>query len=343
MARLCAVLVAGILALSSMGALAVPLPPGATGNLFIASFDIGGGTLFALEPGGTLRTIIQPFPQINALAFEGPRSLLVGSEGLDRVDRVVLNSDGSVQSRAVLLPGLPGAEALAFDAKGRLYVSDYQLDRIERVTFAPDGSVLTRSVLPHAFPHASGLAVNALGQLFVSEEDRQQVERLSFGPDGALLSVDVIAVGFPGASALAFDAAGNLYVAAGSFGGGLRAIDRLAFNPDGSVASRKKVADLPNGTALAFDAAGDLFAAEGFFGGGGNAVYRYRLDADGNMLSRETALAMDPFGPNALAFQPVAVPEPPSWVLSLPLLVGVKIYLHFRRPACRVSGRAGSA
>lgn len=302
-------LAAGLTLVFPMPALGLPLPPTATGDLFIGSFDIDGGVLFARSPGGTLRIVIQPYPEIDALAFQNPSTLLVGSEGLQTVDRIRLKPDGTVQSRSTLLTSTSG-EAMALDSHGVLYVSSLA-GRIERVTFAPDGSVSTRTLFT-ASPHASGLAIGPSGSLFVTEASRDDVERLTINPDGTLGGLAVLTAGFGNLGALAFDTAGNLFV---GYEGG---IDLLGLNPDGSLASRSHISSIVNVTALAFDDTGALYAAVGI--PGGNAIHELTLDPSGRVLTDQNILSMDPFGPNALAFQPVeaaSVPEPATWTLLL--------------------------
>jgi sugar lactone lactonase YvrE len=327
MKRLQALLAGALLALASTEALALPpLPPAGTGDLFIASFSaLPNGAIFARAPDGTLSTVIMPYPQINALAFQNPSTLLVGSEwsAFRDIERIRLNPDGSVQSQSALLTGLSRPEAMAFDSHGVLYVSDFGLAQIQRVTFAPDGSVLTRGLFATT-PHASGLAFGPSGNLFVTEAATDDVERLTVNPGGGFGGRTVLAGGFFNLGALAFDRTGKLFV------GYQHGIDLLLLNPDESVASRTHIWNIENVTALAFDGTGDLFAAVGI--AGGNAVHELTLDPAGRVVTDQNILSVG--GPNALAFQPGApptIPEPPSWVLLLTAVAGLAMVWRLRQ------------
>ena len=233
------------------------LPPGtahpegiaadASGNLYVANFDVTGnttvGTIVVFDRNGRwLRTlqIDNGSTLLLGLGFNPvTHDLLVADLGKQQVLKVDPQS-GASSVFASIPGGGGGPNALAFDAAGNVFISDSFQATIWRtspaggvpVAWVTDALLGTSGVPPFG---ANGLAFNRnASALFVANTGNDTVVRIPLpnGPSGTPGTPEVFVNSINGADGLVIDAADNLWVAAN------QADEIVVLDPSGRVIAK---------------------------------------------------------------------------------------------------------
>jgi sugar lactone lactonase YvrE len=200
----------------------------ASGNLYVADFDVSGntpvGNIVVFDPNGRwLRTlqVTNGSALLLGIAFNPlTGDLLVCDLGKSQVLRV--DPQSGAASVFTTIPGSGGPNALAFDVAGNVYISDSFQATIWRTppgggaptAWVTDPLLGTSGVPPFG---ANGLAFNRdASALFVANTGNDTIVRVALpnGPSGMPRPVDVFVNSINGADGLIIDASDNLWVVA---------------------------------------------------------------------------------------------------------------------------------
>ena len=233
------------------------LPPGtahpegiaadASGNLYVANFDVTGNTTV-----GTIVVFARNGRWLRTLQIDNGSTLLLGL-GFNPVTHDLLVADlgkqqvlkvdpqsGASSVFASIPGGGGGPNALAFDAAGNVFISDSFQATIWRtspaggvpVAWVTDALLGTSGVPPFG---ANGLAFNRnASALFVANTGNDTVVRIPLpnGPSGTPGTPEVFVNSINGADGLVIDAADNLWVAAN------QADEIVVLDPSGRVIAK---------------------------------------------------------------------------------------------------------
>jgi sugar lactone lactonase YvrE len=199
----------------------------ASGNLYVANFDIGkpltdpGNVVVFGRNGKLLRTLVitASTPRLLGIAFQpGTGNLLVLDIGGSRV--VSIDPVSGSSNVFSTLPAGAGPNALTFDPSGNVYVSDSFLATIWQippgggapVPWASDPVLGTAGVPPFG---ANGIAFNSkYTAMFVANTGDDTIVKIPVLPGFIADAPEVFVNSVNGADGLIIDTADNLWVAA---------------------------------------------------------------------------------------------------------------------------------
>lgn len=187
---------------------------------------------------------------------------------------------------------------LAFDSSGNLYASNYGNDTISKFNSA---GAYVSSISSHLYDPA-GMAFDSSGNLYVANRFTDSISK--FNASGSYVSSINTSLDVP--TGLAFDSSGNLYASNPSRSAYSDSISK--FNSSGSYVSSiyTNLSNMSSPWGMAFDSSGNLYVANpgnytiSKFGPLGNFITSW--DTGGSVWY--------------LAFKPVSVPEPSTYVLA---------------------------
>jgi sugar lactone lactonase YvrE len=237
--------------------------------------------------------------------------LLYVSNGNTIVSYETTGVDGvAIAATMTTFANMGGSSGLAFDLSGNLYVSQMGNDTIRK--FNSSGAYV--SIINTNLSGPSGLACDTSGNLYAANPYGSYGNTISkFDSSGVYVSN--ISSNLSSPYGQTFDNLGNLYAA--NFGG--NSISK--FDSSGVYLSNITT-NLVSPSDLAFDSLGNLYAVNYT----SNTISKF--DSSGTFLtSWSTGYPL-----YSLAFRPVSVPEPSTYILAA-IAAGVMAYLASRRNA----------
>jgi hypothetical protein len=253
------------------------------------------------------------------LAFDSSGNLYVSNVGTNTGFISKFNSSGEFVSS--ITSNLNEPAGLAFDSAGNLYAANTHSKSISKFNSAGTyiGSI-TSSVQANLYgPY--GLAFDSSGNLYTGNQYNSVGTISKFDPAGDFVNSFVSDPNGPsgGPAGLAFDSAGILYSAnAGSQFNG-QSISK--FNSSGILIGKINDSSLKGAVGLAFDSLGNLYVSSI----GNRKIFKY--DSAGNFL---TSWSTGLYSPSFIAFKPVSVPEPSTYILAT-IAASTLAYVAHRR------------
>lgn len=182
---------------------------------------------------------------------------------------------------------------LVFNTSGDLYVSDFSGNTIKKFNSAG----IYQSSITSDINSPYGMVFDTSGNLYVANSAVRNSTISKFNSDGVYLSSINTNLNWP--AGLAIDASGNIYSVNGD-----STISK--FNSAGVYLSSINT-NLNSPVGLAFDSSGNMYASNA----GNNTISKF--NASGSFLtSWSTGLSR----PRLIAFKPVSVPEPSTYILA---------------------------
>jgi sugar lactone lactonase YvrE len=272
----------------------------------IATYDTTGGV------GSTIKGTKATFASTNlnnptGLAFDTSGNLYVANFLGNTISK--FNSSGGYVSN---ISGLSGPVGLAFDSTGILYVAS----GINTIGKFNASDTYIGSISDPNLNSPTGLAFDISGNLYAS---CYNTTISKFNSSGTYVSSINSHLYNP--NGLAFDSSGNLYVANTAIYS-IRKFNALG-GYTGSIDDPTNSSYLNGPVGLTFDSLGNLYVANWL----GYMVSKF--DSSGNFL---TSWSTYPAAPFYLAFRPIPVPEPSTYILAA-IAAGVMAYLARRRKA----------
>ena len=191
------------------------------------------------------------------------------------------------------------AFGMAFDVSGNLYVANRSGNSISK--FNTSGSYVSN--ITSNLNEPTGIAFDSTGNLYVANQSGNSISK--FNSSGGFVSSITSNLNYP--LGIAFDSSGNLYTTNNGLSANINEISK--HNSSGTYIG-SITSNLTSPLGIVFDSTGNLYASNYR----ANTITKF--DPSGNFLtSWSTGTGVYGASPY-MAFKPVSVPEPSTYVLA---------------------------
>ena len=262
-------------------------------NNEIATYDTSsnvGSTIAATKAVFANTHLNEPY----GMAFDNSGNLYVANRGGNSISK--FDTSGLYVSNITSNLNVP--TGIAFDSSGNLYVANQDGNSISK--FNASGGFVSNITTNLNYP--LGIAFDSSGNLYAANHFVSTISKF----DGSGAYINSISTHLDGPWGIAFDSLGNLYASNNGSNANINEISKYdsAGSYLGSITS-----NLTSPLGITFDSSGNLYAANYR----ANTISKF--NSSGNFLTSWSVgtgvYGAAPF----LAFKPVSVPEPSTYIL----------------------------